>query len=213
MQRGLGDLPNWWVHNDFFYVIQTNKNSSTAQSQGVHLVVGVDIDDTLIQAAWRRRRAVWSLQTPSRPLNVDGRTTPTDLKGTSKPVKSSSRKRKRQDLEEEPPVPRTYFPASCEHEFGSLPIPPSSNRGKTTFPHNISFRTADWTITSIPEDAEGYDVVIAYVPASPLSTHPLNTISKVFSLQMDTSEFRRPWPRTILSSGAFSPKFRWNLCP
>jgi hypothetical protein len=176
MQRGLGDLRNWSVHNGFLYVIQINKNPSTAQSRGVHLVVGVDVDDALIQAAWRRRRAVWSLQTPSRPLNVDGSTTSTDLKGASKSVKSSSKKRKRQDLEEETPgtvaIPRTYFPASCEHEFGSLPIPPSSNRGKTTFPHNISFRTADWTITSIPEDAEGYDVVIAYVPASLSPVYP-----------------------------------------
>ncbi|KAF8801089.1 Bin3-domain-containing protein [Phlegmacium glaucopus] len=148
-----------------------------AQARGACLVVGVDIDDTLIQAAWRRRRTVWSLQTPSRPLlNVDGRATPTDLaQDVVKPVKSYTRKRKRQDLEEteiqERGLPisspgslpaRTYFPASCEHEFGSLPIPPSSNRGKKTFPHNISFRTADWTTTSIPEDAEGYDVVIAF---------------------------------------------------
>ena len=111
---------------------------------------------------------------------------PTDSKEASKPVKSSSRKRKRHDLEEEDPrsnsspgnrLPRTYFPASCEHEFGSLPIPPFSNRGKTTFPHNISFRTADWTTTPVPEDAEGYDVVIAYI-LSPLylSFFSLNTI-------------------------------------
>ena len=164
---------------------------STAQSRGVRVIVGVDIDDTLIQAAWRRRRAVWSLQTPSHPLNVDGRTTPTDL---SKSVKSSSRKRKRQDLEETEiqgrdnsssgcRVPRTYFPASCEHEFGSLPIPPSSNRGKTAFPHNISFRKVDWTTTPIPEDAEGYDVVIAYVLAPPLFLpfYPL-TNHQIFSL-------------------------------
>jgi 7SK snRNA methylphosphate capping enzyme len=121
------------------------------------------------------------LQTPSRPLlNVDGTAISTNLKEASKPVKSSSGKRKRHDLEEEESrlnkaspgnklLPRSYFPASCEHEFGSLPIPPFSNRGKTTFPHNISFRTADWTTTPIPEDAEGYDVVIAYVPSPPLS--------------------------------------------
>ena len=154
---------------------------STAQSQGVRLIVGVDIDDTLIQAAWRRRRAVWSLQTPSRPLlNVDGTTIPSALKE----VKSSSRKRKRHDLEEDEPrpdsspeyrlPPRTHFPVSCEHEFGSLPIPPFSNRGKTTFPHNISFRTADWTTTPVPEDAEGYDVVIAYV-LSPLLVYSFYT--------------------------------------
>lgn len=113
------------------------------------------------------------------------------MKEASKTVKSSSRKRKRHDLEEEEPrpnsspgnrLPRTYFPASCEHEFGSLPIPPFSNRGKTVFPHNISFRTADWTTTPIPEDAEGYDVVIAYVPPSLLCLS-LNTILTIrFSL-------------------------------
>jgi len=60
--------------------------------------------------------------------------------------------------------PRTnYFPASCEYEFGSLPIPPSEHRGKETFPHNLTFRTADWVKTTIPEDKDGYDVVVAYV--------------------------------------------------
>ena len=108
--------------------------------------------------------------------------TPTDLKDLF------SRKRKRQDLDENEfqerrpdsiPVglPRTYFPASCEHEFGPLPIPPSSNRGKTAFPHNIFFRTANWTTTPIPEDAEGYDVVIAYAPSLfSLSFYSLTTI-------------------------------------
>ena len=190
------------------YIRFTQYDLSTAQSRGARLVVGVDIDDTLIQAAWRRRRAVWSLQTPSRPFNVDGTALPTDLRETSKPVKSTSRKRKRHDLEEEELrlnntspgnrlLTRSYFPASCEHEFGSLPIPPFSNRGKTTFPHNISFRTADWTTTPVPEDAEGYDVVIGYVPICPILLLSLITnipIIKIFTFQMDTSKFRRRGP-------------------
>jgi len=57
---------------------------------------------------------------------------------------------------------RNYFPLSSEHEFGSLPIPPSTIRGKHAFPHNVSFRTANWIRDEIPEDAEGYDVVVAY---------------------------------------------------
>ncbi|KAG6907812.1 hypothetical protein DXG01_007294 [Tephrocybe rancida] len=51
---------------------------------------------------------------------------------------------------------------SCEHEFGSLPVPPSETRGRHVFPHNVSFRTADWTSTHISEDADGYSVVIAF---------------------------------------------------
>ncbi|KAG6877987.1 hypothetical protein C0993_001192 [Termitomyces sp. T159_Od127] len=51
---------------------------------------------------------------------------------------------------------------SCEHEIGSLPIPPSETRGRHVFPHNVSFRTADWVATRIPEDMDGYDVVIAF---------------------------------------------------
>ncbi|KJA26438.1 hypothetical protein HYPSUDRAFT_199157 [Hypholoma sublateritium FD-334 SS-4] len=53
-----------------------------------------------------------------------------------------------------------FFPASCEHELGPLPIPPAAHRGKTTFPHNVAFRAANWPATSIPEDAAGYDVVV-----------------------------------------------------
>lgn len=36
-----------------------------AQRWGAHKVVGVDIDDSLIRAAWRRRIAVWSAQGPT----------------------------------------------------------------------------------------------------------------------------------------------------
>jgi len=94
-----------------------------AQRLGAHKVVGVDIDESLTSGAWRRRRAVWSLQGPAG----------------------------------EP----DYFPASCEHEFGSLPVPPGENRGKYMFPHNVTFRTADWVEEEIVEDKGGYDVVIA----------------------------------------------------
>ena len=110
-----------------------------AQSYGAKVVVGVDIDNALIQAAWRRRRAVWSLQKSTLPQSHE----------TSGLLESTQTR----------PVPN-YFPASCEHEFGFLPIPPSVNR---VFPHNLLFRTADWVRTVIPEDKEGYDVVIGYV--------------------------------------------------
>jgi len=46
--------------------------------------------------------------------------------------------------------------------FGPLPIPPSTSQTKTVFPHNISFRTADWVNKGIVEDTELYDVVLAF---------------------------------------------------
>ena len=127
---------------------KTNSRGVLAQMHGAHLVVGVDIDEALIQAAWRRRRAVWSAQAPR--LEKSG-----EMEDDSQPLELS---------EQTSTSLHQYFPTSCEHEFGSLPIPPSSSRGdKLTFPHNISFRTADWTRTDLPEDSEGYDVVIAWV--------------------------------------------------
>ncbi len=59
---------------------------------------------------------------------------------------------------------------SCEHELGPLPIPPAAHRGKTTFPHNVAFRAADWPAAPIPEDAAGYDVVVGCVFLSFTST-------------------------------------------
>jgi len=128
-----------------------------AQTWSAHKVVGVDIDDSLVRAAWRRRRAVWSLQGPSESTYTNPSN---DIAG------ATPRKYNRQSTESasEPTsrVGQDYFPISCEHEFGSLPVPPSQNRGKHTFPHNISFRTVDWVNTEIPEDAERYNIVIAF---------------------------------------------------
>ena len=104
----------------------------------------MDIDDALVRAAWRRRRTVWSLQRPSEKISLESHD---DAKRHSA----------------ETTIGRAdYFPISCEHEFGYLPVPPSETRGRRTFPHNVSFRTADWTCTEILEDAEHYNVVIAY---------------------------------------------------
>lgn len=57
-----------------------------------------------------------------------------------------------------------YFPASFEHMFGPLPIPAARiSKDAIVFPHNVTFRTADWVEEEIPDNAEGYDVVVAYV--------------------------------------------------
>jgi 7SK snRNA methylphosphate capping enzyme len=125
-----------------------------AQSWGAYKVVGVDIDDTLIRAAWRRRRTVWSLQEPYNP-------SPVAAAESEKHTTSNKRKRESSEGASRTIVRPEYFPISCEHIFGPLPIPPSQNRGKCVFPHNLSFRSADWVTTEIPEDKEGYDVVLA----------------------------------------------------
>ncbi|KDR72624.1 hypothetical protein GALMADRAFT_142926 [Galerina marginata CBS 339.88] len=136
----------------------------TAQSYGARCVVGVDIDDSLIQGAWRRRRAVWSMQAPTQPRT----SSESDGNPSDNPAPKKKRKVQHPDgtqaTEQMPTrlIQSHYFPASCEHEFGSLPIPPSSNRGKDVFPHNISFRTADWTQKEIPENSGGYDVVVGF---------------------------------------------------
>lgn len=130
-----------------------------AQAWGASKVVGVDIDDTLIQNAWKRRRTLWSLQEPLHELVSPSEPLPTPT--------GSKRKHSGTLLDEsDRAVQRNanYFPASFEHEFGALPIPPYELRGKEgkkCFPHNVVFRTADWLETDIVEDAEGYDVVLA----------------------------------------------------
>lgn len=64
------------------------------------------------------------------------------------------------------------FPAAFEHMFGPLPIPPpattktdggeASVNEQTRFPHNVTFRTADWVKDGVLDDRNGYDVILAY---------------------------------------------------
>jgi len=139
-----------------------------AQSWGAQKVVGVDIDETLIRGAWRRRRSVWSLQSPdgiqTMAEDFDAGGYPTNLIRETEDLDAST-------------TPR-YFPASFEHSFGPLSIPPSELRGKHIFPHNVSFRAADWVNNEISEDREGYDVVIAWVASAGLRQNscPLNCV-------------------------------------
>ena len=118
-----------------------------AQSHGASKVTGVDIDGSLIDAAWKRRRVVWSTQGP-------------DLS------RAHSAKRKRAPGSDSStgsdPIPG-YFPESLALTFGHLPIPPVAQGKQDRFPHNLTFRTADWHNQRIPEDDAGYDIVIAFV--------------------------------------------------
>ncbi|KAI0663212.1 S-adenosyl-L-methionine-dependent methyltransferase [Cubamyces menziesii] len=112
-----------------------------AQRLGAKRIVGVDIDDALVRLAWKHRRSVWSQQGP--PENVSGRT-----------QEGEDPHRPQQGIPD-------YFPASCEHMFGPLLIPDAVSQDGS-FPHNVAFRTADWVHNEIPDDAEGYDVVLAF---------------------------------------------------
>lgn len=110
-------------------------------------MVGVDIDDTLVRAAWKRRRTLWSLQSP-RAQGSDSQDGP------------PTAKRIRLDIEADEDLP-DYFPMSCEQNHGPLPIP---NDVADAFPHNVTFRTTDWVTEDVATDEPTYDVVIAYDP-------------------------------------------------
>lgn len=134
-----------------------------AQKLKAKEVIGVDIDDGLIRAAWKRRRTVWSQQptfsSPSRPSSSDGADEhepkrpkrSRDLQGEEKPKNRAERGGKEYS-----------FPAALDHMFGPLPIPPMESPGeRSQFPHNVVFRTTDWPKDGVIDDREGYDVVLA----------------------------------------------------
>ncbi|KAI9458002.1 Bicoid-interacting protein 3-domain-containing protein [Lactarius psammicola] len=142
--------------------------TSLSISWGAQRVVGVDIDDALVRMAWRRRRTLWSHQAP-----------------VSEPPSSSSTsrtKRKRSPLPPKLPVV-DYFPASCQHMIDNH-----------KFPHNITFRRADWVNERIPEDELGYNVIIAF------------SVSKWIHLNGGDAGLRRFFERvhaTLVPGGAF----------
>ncbi|KAG2082318.1 Bicoid-interacting protein 3-domain-containing protein [Suillus cothurnatus] len=117
------------------------------QSRGAHQVVGVDIDDTLIRAAWKRRRTVWSLQSPESGNINEARCPPPKQQPLLDDASTTDHSA------------HHYFPASCEHSCGPLPIP---DRGCGDFPHNVIFRTVDWVRDEIPEDYDQYDIILGF---------------------------------------------------
>ena len=107
----------------------------------------MDIDNGLVQDAWRHRQAVWSAQAPPESTqrhNAEGEQSPeTDVN-----------EGQRIDLQN-----ARYFPASLYHSFGPVAIP--TTMSQTTFPRNVTFRTANWVDDGIQEDESGYDVIVA----------------------------------------------------
>ncbi|KZT41542.1 Bin3-domain-containing protein [Sistotremastrum suecicum HHB10207 ss-3] len=149
-----------------------------AQTRRAAKVVGVDIDETLIRAAWKRRRSVWSAQRPQPHTSTSSTTSEAHLPPPPLPPPASNsnsrKKRKRHEEEHEDssnldsisdsgPSLANYFPASLEHTFGPIPIPPSSSESQQTqFPHNVLFRTCNWAKEGAFEDKAGYDIVLAF---------------------------------------------------
>ncbi|KAI6045978.1 Bicoid-interacting protein 3-domain-containing protein [Pisolithus marmoratus] len=116
------------------------------QIWGAARVVGVDIDETLIRGAWKRRRSLWSQQFPGR--DVIERKEDNNSSGVFKRAKLDG------DTDSHS---FDYFPASCEHSNEPLPIPTDTTK-ESYFPTNVIFRTADWLTEPV---SERYDIVIA----------------------------------------------------
>ncbi|KAG8950084.1 hypothetical protein FRC03_012962 [Tulasnella sp. 419] len=128
-----------------------------AQRWKAKKVIGVDIDESLINAAWKRRRHVWSLQKSDK--GVAG---PQALDPSEHP---KGQKRKREVIEEENIAVENcfYFPSSFAYSFGALPIPVTGpSTSNTAFPHNVTFKATDWLKQGTVEDEAGYDVILAF---------------------------------------------------
>lgn len=157
----------------------------------------MDIDPELIRSAWKKRKAVWSLQQPRSSALVETKAKLEDDSKTfqyggaenestqkkDRTTKEQSKKRRCAHVEHiEDSEPQTcetalakcvvhsqaiydYFPLAMEHMFGPIHIPDSSTDSytskSTTFPHNLTFRSADWVDQVIPEDKDMYDIVVA----------------------------------------------------
>jgi len=158
-------LPSTLFHDARVLDVGCNEGWVTCeigQTRGAEKVIGVDIDESLIRLAWKRRRTVWSQQSPSLE--------DPEITNESAP-RPPEKKRKRNDSEDSRAddsirisrIRPDYFPASCEHMFGPLPIPPNKTDTATpSFPHNVVFQVVDWVNSEISEDQEGYDVVVAF---------------------------------------------------
>ncbi|THH07558.1 hypothetical protein EW145_g3296 [Phellinidium pouzarii] len=125
-----------------------------AHSWGAREVIGVDIDDGLVRAAWKRRRTIWSQQPLNSSLSDDVFLSGDDVGHLPKRRKVVPETTRSEDESHS-------FPAAFEHMFGPLAIPPASLQTGGQFPHNVSFRTADWVRDGVVEDQNGYDVLLA----------------------------------------------------
>ena len=140
-------------------------NIFSAQQHGASRVLGVDIDETLINAAWRHLRSVWNLQAPSSLIDGDN---------DAKPPPKKKRRKDRRGVDTSPadvPSPESaraltlnnahYFPASMPVMLGDIPMPPTiTANDELVFPHNVTFETVDWVLNSPHGVTEKFDIIL-----------------------------------------------------
>ncbi|KAG2066174.1 hypothetical protein BDR04DRAFT_1170371 [Suillus decipiens] len=133
----IGDLRLALLPSEFFVgkrVLDAGYNDSPVtceigmlpMTRGAHQVIGVDIEDAL--------SGVFSLTMLEISMRVSLSHKRQRLLGDAATTDNSAHK---------------YFPPSCEHSYGPLPIP---DRATKAFTHNITFRTVDWAKDEILED-------------------------------------------------------------
>ncbi|KAI5476739.1 hypothetical protein MNV49_007329 [Pseudohyphozyma bogoriensis] len=163
-----------------------------AQRFGAAKVVGVDIDDNLVNQCRRTVELAWSRQEPLESVHFAAKSLQTRDRPPHERAPSP------------PPAPTEppkgdYFPLAFPRMFGYLPTPPKDavttyqrvaeedtkgvlREGKkrvmptevVSFPENIKFRPADWPNETIYEDSKGYDVIIAFSVTKWIHLHTLN---------------------------------------
>lgn len=123
------------------------------QTRDARRVVGIDIDETLIRAAWKWRRSVWSQQYPEGKSFEDSQDNdcPSTISQRNEPEHPLGCRA----------VCFDYFPMSCEQTHGPLPIP-SHTTGYTGFPYNVTFRVANWITEDDREDELGCDIILGF---------------------------------------------------
>jgi len=124
-----------------------------AQHSAASEVLGVDLDQELVRRARERRAVVWSLQEPAlhnanlpQPSGSDS-----DDSDFERPTNGSARRKGKGS---------TYFPQSMPYMFGPFAVPPPPASHAPQFPHNINFKHCNYAISSLPEDAEGWDRIL-----------------------------------------------------
>ncbi|BGP43040.1 hypothetical protein JCM10449v2_007055 [Rhodotorula kratochvilovae] len=197
-------VPAEWIKGKRVLDVGCNAGAVTvemAQRAGAAKVTGVDIDPELVRAARKHADLAWSRQAPlSRLLEEAAHLSSSSSRSSSQAAPLLPLVL---DESTSPFVPSSssYFPSSLARMFGFLPSPRSApgllttfhpqaevetagvlRRGKRkvmprevrAFPENVRFVCADWVNDEIPDDREGYEVIVAFSVTKWIHLHTLN---------------------------------------